>query len=95
MPRSPSRRCSSWRSRLSPSTLFFSSSVRWMLPSLVEGDPVLRQRKVLAAEPEVDGVVGQHLEGHLRARPRPAQCGALARICSASDLPSIWIPPIG
>ena len=26
---------------------------------------------------------------------RPAQRGALARICSASDLPSIWIPPSG
>ena len=34
------------------------------LAVVLEGDPVLRLRKVLAAEPEVDGVVGQHLEGH-------------------------------
>jgi hypothetical protein len=35
------------------------------LAVVLEGDTVLRQRQVLAAQPEVDRVVGQHLEGHL------------------------------
>jgi hypothetical protein len=60
----------------------------------VEGDAVVGVGEVLAAEPEVDGVVGEDLEGHLGDRC-PAQCGAFARICSASDLPSIWMPPSG
>ena len=43
----------------------------------VESDPVIGLREVLAAEPEVDGVVGEDLEGHVR-RCEPCPSGRLA-----------------
>ena len=53
------------------------------------GDPVVGLRQVLAAQPEVDGVVGQHLERHGRARPcrptaAPRRGSARRRTCRAS-----------
>ncbi len=64
-------------------------------PVGVDGDPVVGLRQVLAAEPEVDGVVRQHLERAGPVRRWPAHRGAWARISSSSDLPSIWMPPSG
>ena len=68
MPRSPSMPCSLCRSRLRPSMLFFSSRARWMLPSLPRVTRLSGVGQVLAAEPEVHGVVGERLERHLRRR---------------------------
>ena len=66
IPRSSSIPSSLWRSRLTPSTLFCSSRLRWTAPSPSTVTRLSGLREVLPAEPEVDGVVRQHLERHVR-----------------------------
>ena len=87
MPRSPSRRCSSCRSRFTPFDVVLLVDGEVDAAVGVEGDPVVRLGEVLAAQPEVDGVVGQLLERHLRATPGRPSAARWPRICSASDLP--------
>ena len=49
-----------------PRCCCFSSSVSWMPPSSSRVTRFVRQRQVLAAQPEVHRVVGEHLERHAR-----------------------------
>ena len=46
---------------------------RWILPSRVEGDAVVRPRQVLGRQPEVHGVAAISLERPLRCEPRLAR----------------------